>query len=264
MIIEDLPSLVLTGWLISALIMVCLWLLYLRKGDPSVVDIGWGGSIGCASCWMFLHVPYFGTRQRFIALCVAFWSLRLLGLLISRMAKGQKDRRYVKLSARWQSAVRWKYFLFFQAQALSVGLLLIPIALSYLAPVTSWTLWDAVGFTVFMIGITGEMTADQQMARFRADPGNRKKVCNVGLWRYSRHPNYFFEWVIWMSYAIVAMNHPAGFLGWISPAVILFSILKITGIPPTEQRLLESKGEVYGDYQTTTSAFIPMPPRSTR
>ncbi len=261
MIIESLPSLILCGWLIAALIMVSLWLLYLSRGDPSVVDIGWGASFGLASWWMYHHVPDFGMRQIVILLCVATWSFRLVGLLAFRMIKGQKDQRYVELSEHWESGLGWKYFLFFQAQALSVAFLLIPVGLSYLAPVLSWTSLDMAGFLVFIIGIIGEVTADHQMVRFRNDPSNRKKICNVGLWRYSRHPNYFFEWIIWLSYAIIAMNHPQGLLGWVSPAVILFSILKLTGIPPTEQRLLASKGDAYKEYQRTTSAFIPMPPK---
>ena len=145
-----------------------------------------------------------------------------------------------------------------------MALLVTPVALSFLAPEPMWTYWDTTGTLLYIIGMSGELVADQQMVGFRCDPSNRKKVCNVGLWRYSRHPNYFFESVIWISYAVIAMNNTQGLIGWISPALIIISILKITGIPPTEQRLLASKGDAYKEYQRTTSAFIPLPPRSTQ
>lgn len=254
-------TLVLSGWLIAAFIMLILWFSYLYSKEPAVVDIGWAASIGCATWWMFHQAPTEGLRQWALVFYVTFWSVRLVTLLAIRMKKGQKDQRYVELSLHWKNALNWKYFIFFQAQALSVALLVVPIALFFLAPAPSWTYWDTIGTLLYIIGMSGELVADQQMARFRCDPNKRKKVCNEGLWRYSRHPNYFFESIIWVSYAVMGMNHPQGFIGWISPLVIIISILKITGIPPTEQRLLASKGDAYREYQRTTSVLIPMPPR---
>lgn len=255
-------TLIFSAWLIAACIMLILWISYLYTKEPSIVDIGWTASIGCATWWMFYHVPVEGFRQWVILFSVTFWSARLIMLLIIRMQKGQKDQRYVELSLRWKNGLNWKYFIFFQAQALSVALLLIPIALAFLAKQPHWTYWDTFGFLLYVVGITAEILADKQMARFRDHPNNCKKVCNEGLWRYSRHPNYFFESMIWISYAVIAMNHPLGLIGWISPAVIIISIVKITGIPPTEQRLLTSKGDAYREYQRKTSAFIPIPPKN--
>jgi len=257
-------TLVLSGWLVAALIMFGLWLLYLYKGDPAVVDIGWGGSIGCAALSMFYLSPEGGIRQWLVLIAVLCWSLRIVVLLIRRMIKGQKDRRYVELSEHWKTRLPWKYFIFFQAQALTVAVLLISVSFIYLASNSSWTWLDTAGITLFVFSFSGEVLADWQMAHFRDNPKNRKKVCDVGLWRYSRHPNYFCEWMIWMSYALIAMNHPMGWIGWVSPILILTSILKVTGIPPTEERLLASKGKAYREYQRTTSVFIPLPPKKNR
>lgn len=256
--------LVLSAWGLSSLIMGLLWLLYLKKGDPAVVDIGWGGSIGLgASLLYFLAPNYSVCRQELVTFLVALWSLRISALLVSRMLKGQKDRRYKELSRKWEKGRHWKYFLFFQAQALTVGILLIPVALTLLSSTESWSLWDSLGLGFFTLGLAGESWADRQMACFRSDPNNAKKVCKVGFWYYSRHPNYFFEWIIWLSFAIFAANHPSlWYLGWLSPCLILYSILKVTGIPPTEERLLASKGSAYEEYQKTTNAFIPWWPRS--
>ena len=256
--------LVAEGWLISALIMFVLWLFYLYMNEPSVVDIGWGGSIGCVAWWMYWSVPELGLRQIVVLIAASCWSVRLSSLLISRMLKGQRDRRYIELSESWKENLARNYLVFFQAQALSVALLTVPFALALLAPDSAWSAWDTAGALVFVVGFLGESIADQQMVRFRADPHKKKDVCDRGLWRYSRYPNYFFEWLIWISYSLLAMNHSAGLVGWISPSVILVSIVKITGIPPTEERLLASKGDVYREYQRTTSAFIPMPPRRKR
>ena len=257
-------TLVLSGWLVAALIMFGLWLYYLITDVPAVVDIGWGGSIGCAALWMFYHSPEGGLRQWVVLLCVLCWSVRIVSLLVLRMIKGQKDRRYIELSASWKTGLGWKYLIFFQAQALTVAVLLVPVSLVYFAPDLSWTLLDSFGLALFLLSFAGEVLADWQMARFRDNPSNRKKVCDVGLWRYSRHPNYFFEWLIWISYALIALNHPIGWVGWISPLLIVTSIWKVTGIPPTEERLLASKGKAYREYQRKTSVFFPLPPKEKR
>jgi steroid 5-alpha reductase family enzyme len=109
--------------------------------------------------------------------------------------------------------------------------------------------------------VLGEWTADRQLARFRADPANRGKTCRAGLWRSSRHPNYFFQSLFWWTFVLLSVGAPHAWLTLISPLIILFLILKVTGIPPTEERALQSRGEDYRAYQRTTSAFIPWFPR---
>lgn len=260
MMTESAIQLVLGSWIMAAVILFLLWLVYLWRKDPSIVDIGWAGSIGYVTWWMFNYSSGGGLRRWVLLLSVLAWSFRLVGLLLIRMFKGQGDQRYIELSKHWNQGLAWKYFIFFQAQAVTVAILVIPVALSLLAPNASWSAWDTFGFVLFGAAFVAEVIADRQMSAFRAQPETQGKVCNSGLWYYSRHPNYFFEWLIWVSYALIAMNHPYGWLGWISPALILFSIFKVTGIPPTEERLLASKGDAYREYQRTTSIFIPLPP----
>jgi steroid 5-alpha reductase family enzyme len=114
---------------------------------------------------------------------------------------------------------------------------------------------------VWIISVGGEWLADRQLARFRQDPSNKGKVCRQGLWRYSRHPNYFFEWVHWWAYVLIGIGGPWGWLTLFGPAVMLVFLLKITGVPPTEKRALQSRGEAYREYQRTTSVFFPWPPK---
>ena len=111
------------------------------------------------------------------------------------------------------------------------------------------------------MAVLGETIADRQLARFRADPENRGKTCNQGLWRYSRHPNYFFEWIHWFAYIFLAVGSPHWWLALLGPLVMAVFLLKITGIPYTELQSLKSKGESYREYQRTTSAFIPWFPK---
>jgi steroid 5-alpha reductase family enzyme len=107
------------------------------------------------------------------------------------------------------------------------------------------------------MSLSGEALADRQLESFKRDPQNRGRVCDVGLWRYSRHPNYFFEWLIWLSYALYASTSPAGWAAWIAPALILYFLLRVTGIPATEAQALRSRGDAYRRYQARTSPFVP-------
>jgi len=129
-------------------------------------------------------------------------------------------------------------------------------------PVPRWS--DVLAIAVWIVAIAGEGVADRQLARFRADPENRGKTCRAGLWRYSRHPNYFFEWVHWFTYVLLAFGSPYVWLTLAGPAVMLLFLYKVTGIPYTEKRALMSRGDDYRRYQETTSAFVPWFPRKAK
>ena len=139
-----------------------------------------------------------------------------------------------------------------------------PIALSFLSSKSNWTYWDAIGILLYMLGMTGVLVLDQQMVRFRRNLNNFDNVGDMVLWGYSRHPNYFFESVIWISYTVIGMNYYLGLTGRTSPAVIIICILKITGVHSKEKRLIATKGNAYREYQRITSVFIPKLPRSKR
>jgi steroid 5-alpha reductase family enzyme len=126
---------------------------------------------------------------------------------------------------------------------------------------------DYLGGLILFAGIAGEAMADAQLRRFRTDPANKGKVCEAGLWRWSRHPNYFFEWLCWLAYPVIAIStHAASgsFWGWASllaPVVMYWFLVHVTGIPPLEEQMLRSRGARYRDYQSRTSRFFPLPPR---
>jgi len=118
------------------------------------------------------------------------------------------------------------------------------------------------GLALFLAGLAFEATGDSQLARFKADPANRGKVCDVGLWAWTRHPNYFGEFLIWLGFALLSFTpNLLGIPGLLCAGVILYLVTNVTGIPLTEQQLLTSKGDAYRDYQRRVSAFWPRPPR---
>jgi steroid 5-alpha reductase family enzyme len=148
--------------------------------------------------------------------------------------------------------------LFYQSQAISAPLFALPLLLAGMSP-ASLHLLDLVGIVLWLVAITGEWQADRQLALFRADPANRGRVCQHGWWRFSRHPNYFFEWLHWCSYVPLAISAPGGWLSLLTPAAMYYFLNYVTGIPLAEDQALRSRGEEYRDYQRRTNPFFPGP-----
>jgi steroid 5-alpha reductase family enzyme len=197
-------------------------------------------------------------RRTLVGVLGAIWALRLAWyLLTDRVLRAEhEDGRYRAIREYFGSKADLFLFFFYQGQA-GVALL---FSLPMLAAMRGGPLdrFAVAGVAVWVTAVVGESIADRQLARFRADPTNSGQVCQVGLWRYSRHPNYFFEWVHWWSYVLIARGAP---LAWIGPVVMLLFLFRLTGIPHTEQQAIRSRGERYREYQRTTSIFVPWPPR---
>ena len=151
--------------------------------------------------------------------------------------------------------------MFFQAQALLAIVLALPFFLAARRTDPGISGFEVAGLLIWVAGVAGESLADHQLARFKSDPANRGKTCRAGLWRYSRHPNYFFEWLHWWAYAALAVGSVFWWIPVAAPLVMLYFLLKVTGIPPTEAQALASRGDDYREYQRTTSAFIPWFPK---
>ena len=152
-------------------------------------------------------------------------------------------------------------FIFFQVQALLLWVLTIPFLLASSNSQPNFQLIEGIALLVWLIGISGEMTADSQLARFQKTSMNKRAVCNQGLWKYSRHPNYFFEWVIWISYFLFSLGQPYGVWTIYCPLLMLHFLVNITGVKLSEKGSLARRGELYREYQQTTSAFIPWFPK---
>jgi steroid 5-alpha reductase family enzyme len=251
------------GFGMTALLFLFAWLLAEKLMNYSLVDAVWASCIGLTAVFWLGVVGELGLKQLVAAGLIAVWSVRLGGHLQRRIRRAHpdEDARYVKLREVWAGRVTSAFFWFFQAQGISVILLALPFLLIAMDPDGAWSAWESAGLAVVLIGILGETVADSQMSAFKAMNPDSKAVCQDGLWRYSRHPNYFFEAVIWTGFYIYACGSEWGWAMIHAPAIIIFLLLKVTGIPPTEAAAVLRKGDAYRRYQKSTSPFIPWPPR---
>ncbi len=252
----------LAGWAILAVAMLPLYLYQRSRSDAGIVDAGWAAGVGILSLFYALLAEGDPLRRTFAGAMGIGWGGRLAYYLVrDRVLPPGEDGRYRTLREKWGERAQIGFFLFFQVQAAWAVLFSLPFLASVLNPRPAPTGWDAAALCVFAAALAGETLADRQLSRFRSDPGNRGKVCRDGLWRYSRHPNYFFEWIHWFAYPMLASGSPLWWLTVLGPVLMLVFLFKVTGIPYTEAQALRSRGEAYREYQRTTSAFFPWFPR---
>jgi steroid 5-alpha reductase family enzyme len=261
--VNELLALWLAALLFAIVLMTLVWWLAIRLGNAGIVDIAW--SAGFAPVAIFYASAGGGAlpRRALLAAMVSVWSVRLGTYLYLRVSAHhpQEDRRYARLRSEWGARANQKMFGFFLLQAALLALLSLPWLLECLNARTALQPVEWAGCALWLIAISGEALADRQLQVFKADPANRGAVCQIGLWHYSRHPNYFFEWLIWVAYFVVALGSPWGWLTIYCPALMLYFLLRVTGIPLTEQLSLQSKGAAFAAYQRRTSAFIPWFPK---
>ncbi len=245
------------------------WLAWRRTRNSGWVDTVWTFSVGAVGLASALLPPTgsdaLTSRRVMVAAFALAWGLRL-GLHIARRTRGiTDDPRYAALLQGWGTDASLQMFILLQKQALVSIPLGIAMVLAAANPESTLRVQDWLAVAVMAIAIIGEATADGQLRRFAADPANRGKVCDVGLWRWSRHPNYFFEWVGWLAYPLLAIG--AWQWGWIAlaaPACMYWLLVHVSGIPPLEEHMLATRGDGYRAYRARTSAFFPLPPNTTR
>lgn len=246
----------------NLLIFTAAWAFCVKIKNFSPVDAFWAICIGLTSLF-FLLLESPNPKQITAAILIGAWAGRLGYHLSRRIAKHHpsEDSRYTKLREIWQEKSNPFFLLLFLGNATLVLLLALPFYLISADPNSSFDLFSIIGTVVTLIGLIGETLADKQLAAFKGTEPNPKSICRNGLWKYSRHPNYFFESVIWLGFFIFALGSPYGWITIYAPAIITFLLLKVTGIPPTEASAIKRKGEAYREYQRTTSPFIPFPPK---
>jgi steroid 5-alpha reductase family enzyme len=255
--------LVTTALSAAIALMIFVWLLAKRIDNAGVVDVAWSLGFAVLAAIYFLLGQGDGTRKLLIGSMVTIWSLRLGGYLWIRVAKHhpEEDGRYAALREQYPRHTWLMFFGFFQLQALLLVLLSVPFAMTASNPAAGISGWEWAGAGLWFVAMLGEALADFQLHRFRSDRANKGRTCKIGLWRLSRHPNYFFEWLIWVAYFVFAMGTPDGWIAIYCPALMLFFLFKVTGIPATETQALKSRGDEYREYQRTTSVFIPWFPK---
>lgn len=242
--------------------MSLVWFAYRLTDKASWVDVAWAFLIGALGNYYFFALSSQGLRHVLIWIMVSIWSLRLTSHLFFRVLRSPEDGRYLAIQQQWKTQLPLKFFLFYQFQGILDVLLATPILLVSLDVRTEPILVEWIAFSLWISALMGESLSDRQLKNFKRNPENTGRVCNVGLWRYSRHPNYFFEFLIWCSFALFAVVAPWGWLTFLLPMMMLYFLLYVTGIPETEKQSIRSKGDAYREYQETTSAFIPWFPKS--
>jgi steroid 5-alpha reductase family enzyme len=253
-------ALLALGAVVMAGVFLAVWAIAVRIRNAGIVDIAWAGGFSVIAVLYAALGPGWAPRRALIALMTVAWSLRLAGYLYRRVMgeHPKEDGRYVELRRRWAGTnVDLRFLVFFQVQALLDLALSTPMLLASINPTPRFHPLEWTGAGLWLAAVAGESLADRQLARFRADSANKGRVCQAGLWRYSRHPNYFFEWLVWCAYFVFAAASPWGWLTAYCPLLMLYFLFRVTGIPATEEQALRTKGDAYREYQRTTSAFVP-------
>jgi steroid 5-alpha reductase family enzyme len=249
-------------------VMAAAWATVRGTANGGWIDVFWTFGTGITGAAVALWpVPgaHSDLRQLLVAGLVGIWSLRL-GLYIAwRVTRHPEDQRYVRLKNEWGAAFYRKLLPFMLVQAPVSVLLAASIRAAAARPDAALRPTDTLGLCILAVAIAGEALADRQLREFKRDPANKGKVADIGLWSWSRHPNYFFEWLGWLAYPIIAIDlaggYPAGWLSLLAPVLMYVVLTRLTGVPALEAHMLASRGEAYAAYQRRTSAFFPVPPK---
>ncbi|MCB0385695.1 MAG: DUF1295 domain-containing protein [Bdellovibrionales bacterium] len=237
----------------------CGWWLSVKTDKFAWIDVFWVSSFVPIIVYSLFSVETW--PQVILHLMYLAWSCRLSILLITRVYGKAEDSRYVKLRNYWGHIASLYFYLLFLTEGALVLVLLIPIYLvsqSSQIELDAWNLFAATSFIIFLLG---ESLADWQRNRFAKLHWGQKKVCRYGLWKYSRHPNYFFEILIWYTFALFNLGLNQNLLSFLPAIVMHILIWKVTGVPPSRQQSLESRGEAYRQYMKSTNELIPWPPK---
>ena len=261
--VESLVAELAIGLGVALGLMAATWWVAGRINNYSIVDGVWAGSFSLIAVVFASMAKVQGPRRFWFLVVVCSWSLRLCFYLTRRIASHhpQEDGRYLDLRVRYAPHVKRGFFWFFQMQGLSVAALSVPFAIAFHNPRTAPSLVEWIGGGLALLSLAGEALADGQMSQFKKILGNRGKTCKVGLWRFSRHPNYFFESMIWWGFYMMALGSPGGWATIYCPLGMLYLLLKVTGVPMAEAQALKSRGEEFRRYQRETSVFVPWFPK---
>jgi len=259
--------LVLGLWLMLAVLMMMAWWIEQRTGNSGWVDVIWTsamGLTGVAGATTVFSFNELSNRQFLVVLLVVIWSIRLAGHIALRTATVSDDPRYAKLRGEWGTEASRNMLVLLQAQAALSLPMVLAIVLGAWNPAPLFTAVDLIALLVFCVGLVGSALADFQLTGFKRKSSSGR-VCNTGLWSWSRDPNYFFEWLVWVAFALFAINLANdwiwGYVALIGPACMYWLLRYVSGVPPLEEHMLAKYGAAYATYQTSTSVFFPLPPR---
>lgn len=249
-------------WIFGFVLATFAFFIARRIRVMAVVDLIWTAGLGIAALGYALSYDQANDRTWYVVIILSLWSFRLTyHLFRDRVLTRHEDPRYSNLAKHWGERASRNFYVLFLAQVVFVGLFLLPVVAAAQNAAPGGRFADVAALLVALIALVGEGIADRQLAAFRANPDNMGKVCRSGLWRYSRHPNYFFEWLHWWAYVGFAWGSSNWWLSLLGPAAMYIFLRYLTGIPHAERSSLKRRGDAYRDYQQTTSSFFPWIPR---
>jgi steroid 5-alpha reductase family enzyme len=249
------------GWAFVAALCVAViyWLASIVRKDVGIVDSLWSLLFLLMLAVYMYFADIAGPRPWLVLWLVAVWALRLSIYIVLRNRGAPEDRRYRAIRRNNQPNFRYKsLYIVFGFQAALAGFISLPLLVA--ASASTQLGWlDLLGVAAWLIGMLFEVFGDMQLARFRAQPKNKDKVLDTGLWRFTRHPNYFGEFVIWCGYFMLALA-AGGWWTFLSPVLMTFLLMKFSGVALLESDI-EERRPAYADYVRRTNAFFPGPPR---
>lgn len=251
----------ITAAVTIAIVMVSTWVVSVAIRNASIVDIVWGLGFVAVSWVLWVRIDGNSGRQSLVAVMVGLWGLRLGGYLAKRNIGHGEDFRYVLMRRKYGSKFPIiSLFTVFGLQGVIMWTVSLPVQFASADDSPGVGPIAVMGIIVWLIGLAFETVGDWQLARFKADPANQGKVMDQGLWRLTRHPNYFGDAVMWWGVGIVAAETGSGVIGFIGPAVMTWFLMRVSGVPMLE-KALHKRREGYAEYVARTSAFFPRPPR---
>ncbi|WP_055046488.1 DUF1295 domain-containing protein [Devosia sp. A16] len=245
-----------------SLVMTLAWRLAITSGRSGWADTFWSygtGLVGAGAVWWAAGGMPNGRALLVMALLL-LWALRLGTHIARRTLSGGDDPRYAELRRAWGERYRSQLFVFLQIQTVAALVLVIAVLAAAANP-APLGIGDVVGVVIALAAIGGEALGDAQLSAFKADRGNAGRVCDVGLWSLSRHPNYFFEWLYWLAYPVIGISfaYPWGLATLLAPMMMYWLLVHVSGIPPLEAHMLRSRGDSFRAYQQRVRAFWPLP-----
>jgi len=242
--------------------MSILWIISVIIKNASIVDLFWGFGFVLINVFYFISSEGFGPRKIILLVLVTFWGLRLSGYLAWRNIGKGEDYRYRQFRSKYGEERYWwiSFFQTFILQGVLMWLISAPLlGAQYYGPEKGLGILDYAGIALWITGFIFEAGGDYQLARFKADPSNKRKVLSSGLWRYTRHPNYFGDSAVWWGYGFVCLA--AGSLWPVLGSILMTAlIIKVSGVALLENNLVDKKPE-YREYIERTSTFFPWFPK---
>ncbi|SFB62904.1 Steroid 5-alpha reductase family enzyme [Rhizobium sp. NFR07] len=251
------------------LVIIALWLSLAMGGAWAIqrltglsgwIDTIWSFAVGVGGIFaaIFAHGAF--ARRITVLVIVAAWALRLGSHIGSRTRGAGEDPRYAKFIEEWGKSASSRLFIFLQIQALAAFILVLAVYMAATNDAPFPSIPDVLGIIIAALALAGEAFSDLQLSRFRKTPQAKTDICETGLWRYSRHPNYFFEWLFWCSWIFLAASAEiASWLSLLAPLLMYFLLVHVSGIPPLEDHMLRSRGEKFRALQRRVNAFFPGP-----